>query len=41
MAKGMIDRLTEVGGGCCGMKMNVETLRWWESQGNHSQYGIW
>ena len=27
MAKGMIDRLTEVGGGCYGMEMNVEKTK--------------
>jgi hypothetical protein len=39
MAKGMIDRLPEVGG-CYGMEVNVKKLRKLESQGSHSQYRL-
>ena len=36
MLQGMIDRLFEIER-CYGMEMNVENLRQWEPQGNHTQ----
>ena len=38
--QGMIERPVDIGR-CYGMEMNVEKLRWWESQGNHPHYKLW